>query len=94
MASGIPAICTSAGAMPEVVVDGETGFVVAENDPAALRAALERLARNPALAEAMGARGRARVLERFSWERVAEACLARYRVLLAARTGRAIRAAR
>jgi len=83
MASGVPAICTDAGAMDEVVVDGHTGFVVAQNDPPAIRAALERLAGDWRMAEAMGAQGRERVIERFSWDRVADACVARYRALIA-----------
>jgi glycosyltransferase involved in cell wall biosynthesis len=86
MASGIPAICTDAGAMSEVVVDGRTGFVVPQNDPAAIHSALGRLAGDLRMAEAMGRHGRERVLERFSWDRVAEACLVRYRAV-AARDG-------
>jgi glycosyltransferase involved in cell wall biosynthesis len=85
MASGLPAICTDAGAMNELVVDGHTGFVVAQNDPAAIRAALERLAGDQRMAAAMGARGRARVVERFSWDRIADACVARYRTLTGSR---------
>ena len=38
MACGALAICTAVASMPEVVTDGETGFVVPPNDPAAMRA--------------------------------------------------------
>jgi glycosyltransferase involved in cell wall biosynthesis len=91
MASGIPAICTDAGAMAEVVVDGHTGFVVPQNDPSAIREALGRLAGDWPMAAAMGAHGRERVLERFSWDRVAEACVARYRAVLGNRRAIAAR---
>ena len=83
MASGIPAICTDAGAMSEVVIDGRTGFVVAQNDPAAIRSALVRLAADWRMAAAMGHHGREWVMDRFSWERIAEVCLVRYRAVAA-----------
>jgi len=79
MASGAPAICTAVGAMPEVVEDGVSGFVVPPNDPAALREKLRWLRAHPAEAERMGAAARRRVLERFTWEGVVDRCLAAYR---------------
>jgi len=78
MACGAPAVCTAVASMPEVVADGETGFVVPPNDPAALRAKLEHLRDHPGAVAALGAAGRRRVLERFTWPRVVERCLAAY----------------
>jgi len=78
MASGRPAVCTRVGGMPEVVADGVTGFVVPPGDPAALRAALERLRDDRALAGALGAAGRDHVLEHFTWARTVERCLDAY----------------
>jgi glycosyltransferase involved in cell wall biosynthesis len=79
MACGTPAIGTDVASMPEVVVDGETGFVVKPNDPLALRAALLRLRGNAVLIERLGAAGRRRALTEFSWESVVERCLTAYR---------------
>jgi glycosyltransferase involved in cell wall biosynthesis len=78
MACGTPAICTDVAGMPEVVVDGETGFVVPPNRPEALRSRLERLRDHPEEVATMGAAGRRRVLERFTWPKVVEQCLAAY----------------
>jgi glycosyltransferase involved in cell wall biosynthesis len=78
MACGTPAVCTAVASMPEVVADGQTGFVVLPNNPAGLRAKLEYLRDNPAAVAALGAAGRRRVLDRFTWPRVVAACLAAY----------------
>ncbi len=79
MSCGIPAICTDVASMPEVVVHGETGFVVPPNDPAALRSRLLELRSDPDLRKRLGAAGRQRVLDRFLWSRVVERCLDAYR---------------
>jgi glycosyltransferase involved in cell wall biosynthesis len=80
MACGIPAICTDVGAMPEVVEDGVTGFVVPPNDAAALGEKIRWLKEHPAEARAMGEAGRRRVLERFAWSKVVDRCLEAYAV--------------
>lgn len=69
MAAGLPVIATRAGALPEIVVEGETGFLVERGDEQGLAAAIEKLLADPALRARMGAAGRARVRERFTWER-------------------------
>ena len=79
MACGRPAICTDVASMPEVVVDGDTGYVVPPGNPAALGAAIGGVLADPAAAGRMGARGRARAVEHFSWSKVVERCLAAYR---------------
>jgi len=78
MASGTPVIATRVGGLPEVVVDGETGFVVEPGDEAALRARLEELLGNARLAAEMGSNARQHVVDRFTWDRCAERCLAAY----------------
>jgi glycosyltransferase involved in cell wall biosynthesis len=80
MSCGLPAVCTDVASMPEVVVDGVTGFVVPPNDPARLRERLQWLMNHPVEARAMGAAGRARALERFTWPAVVRRCLELYRV--------------
>jgi glycosyltransferase involved in cell wall biosynthesis len=79
MACGIPAICTAVASMPEVVTDGETGFVVPPNNPAALRTKLEYLKSHPEEAAKMGRAARNRVLNHFNWPMVVRRCLAAYR---------------
>jgi len=71
MAFGLPVVATSIGAIPEIVVDGETGVLVPPRDPAALAAACVSLLGDPARARRLGEAGRARVAERFGWDRAA-----------------------
>ena len=67
-ATGLPVVATRVGGIPEIVVDGETGILVAPDDPRALAAALARLASEPDTRARMGIAGRARVIERFRWD--------------------------
>ena len=78
MACGTPAICSDAGGMPEVVVEGVTGYVVPARDRAALRDRIARLAADAALVERMGEAAHAHVRRKFSWPTVAERCLRAY----------------
>jgi len=78
MACGTPAVVTRVASLPELVQDGVTGFVVPPNDPRALGERLVYLEAHPEEARTMGQRGRARVLERFTWKATAERCLAAY----------------
>ena len=64
--AGSALVASRAGAAELVVEDGVTGVLTPPGDVEALVAALEPLMRDPGSALAMGARGRARVLERFS----------------------------
>ena len=75
MACGTPVVCWDAGAMPEFVDHGATGFVV--SDLTALRAALEHLMDEQECSQ-MGNAARDFVVERFSAERVADALVATY----------------
>lgn len=78
MASGTPVVSSDVGPLPEVVRHGETGLVVPAGDRPALSAALQTYFGDVARADADGARGRADVLERFTWERVAARCVEAY----------------
>jgi glycosyltransferase involved in cell wall biosynthesis len=78
MACGTPAIASNVASLPEVVVDGETGFLVPPNDPTALRARLEWFRDHAVDAEQMGALARERVLKRFNWPTVVAKCLTAY----------------
>jgi glycosyltransferase involved in cell wall biosynthesis len=72
MACGKPIVATRAGGMPEVVVDGQTGLLVAPRDDEALAAAIVRLLNDAQLRGAMGAAGQRRVREHFSSERMVQ----------------------
>jgi glycosyltransferase involved in cell wall biosynthesis len=71
MACGVPAVTTSVSGISEVVEDGVTGLVVPVDDPAATALAIERLWRNPALAQQIATNAAARVRERFDGDRLA-----------------------
>lgn len=60
MTSGLPAVVTRVGGMPEVLDDGDQGLLVEPGDPAALAAALGRLADDRELRERLGAAARER----------------------------------
>ncbi len=87
MASGTPVVATDAGALPEVVADGETGVIVPAADPRALADAIATLLADPARCRAYGEAGRARVLERFTWQQHVRGLEALYGDVLAARGG-------
>ena len=75
MACGAPVVCTDVASMPEVVADGETGFVVPPNDPAALGEKLQWLKDHPSEASTMGSAARKRVIDKFTWPAVVKRCL-------------------
>lgn len=77
MGMGTPVVCTEVGGMPEYVVEGKTGFIVPPNDPGAMRAKLDLLLGDPALAASMGKAGHEHV-QQFSWESVADQVAAEY----------------
>ncbi|MET9427047.1 MULTISPECIES: glycosyltransferase family 4 protein [unclassified Streptomyces] len=89
MATGTPLVATTGGAIPEVAgPDGETCLAVPPGDAGALAAALGRLLGDDALRTRLGAAGRARVLDRFTWARAAQGTAELYREAIAARGAR------
>jgi glycosyltransferase involved in cell wall biosynthesis len=81
MASATPVVASRTGGLPEVVRDGETGFLVTPGEVDELRDRIKQLLRDRALAQRMGRAARAAVLEQFTWELTAQRCLAAYREL-------------
>jgi L-malate glycosyltransferase len=79
MACGKPIVATSAGGIPEVVVDGQTGILVPPRDSEALARAITALLRDEHAQQVMGAEGLLRVREKFSAERMVQDTLAVYR---------------
>lgn len=83
MAAGLPMVVTNVGGNAEAVVDGETGFVVPQQDAGRLGGAILRLAGDAALRRRMGQAGQARVARRFTLEACAQAYAGLYERLLA-----------
>lgn len=69
-ACGLPVVAGNSGGIPEAVRDGETGFLVPPEDPAAVAEAVCRLLEDPGLAQRIGAAGRRAVETYFNWDRV------------------------
>ena len=83
MACGTPLVATSGGALPEVVGnDGETALVVPPGDSEALAATLRRALGRSDLRSTIGAAGRQRVIDQWSWKHTAEKTVEQYRILL------------
>jgi glycosyltransferase involved in cell wall biosynthesis len=80
--SGVPVVASRIGALPDIVDDGTTGFLVEPGNTAELLAAIRRLDADPALRRAMGTAGVARA-EQFSAQTVARKYEEHYRGLLA-----------
>ena len=99
MACGRPVVATAVGGIVEVVVDGETGMLVPVEfrpdepmtpaDPdqfaADLARAINKLLADPMRASAMGAAGRQRAVERFSWSAIADRTVTLYEQLVSSR---------
>jgi D-inositol-3-phosphate glycosyltransferase len=78
MACGVPVIASSVGGLIDTVVDGVTGLHVPPLRPDRVAAAAARLIADEALRRQLGRAGLARVRQRYSWTRVAEATLRAY----------------
>jgi glycosyltransferase involved in cell wall biosynthesis len=80
MASGVPVVSTTGGALPEVV--GDAGVLVPPADPMALAGAVAKLLDHPGRAEEIGQAGFKRVKNRFAWERAAKKTVDAYREVI------------
>ena len=84
MSCGVPLVTTTGGALPEVTgAHGEAALLAPPGDAAALFSHIARLLDDPDLRERLGAAGRARVLERFTWRQAAADTTAVYRDVMA-----------
>ena len=73
MSCAAPLVTTTGGALPEVTgPSGEAALTVPPNDPGALATAILTMLAEPELRARLGAAGRARILDRFTWRKTAE----------------------
>lgn len=84
MCSGTPLVATDGGALPEVTgADGDTVFRCRKGDAGDLAATIAGALAGPETRAAVGAAGRQRVVERWTWRRCAELTVDQYREVLA-----------
>ena len=84
MSCGVPLVSTTGGALPEVVGrDNDTAFLVPPGDSEALAARIRTALDDPELRAKIGARGRQRVIDNWSWKHTALKTVEQYRALLA-----------
>jgi glycosyltransferase involved in cell wall biosynthesis len=84
MVTGTALVATEGGALPEVTgVDGDTVLSCPAGDAEALAAAIARGLDDPELRARVGANGRRRVMERWTWRKCAEQTVEQYREVLA-----------
>ncbi len=84
MCTGIPLIATDGGALPEVTgLDGETVFRCRKGDVDDLARAIRTALDDSAARERVGAAGRQRVLDRWTWKKCAQMTVDQYREVLA-----------
>jgi colanic acid/amylovoran biosynthesis glycosyltransferase len=82
MACGLPILSTKHSAIPDLVKDGESGFLVREHDVEALAERLNTLAADPQLRRSMGERGREIVTSEFNAESLTSRLVTMYHQLL------------
>lgn len=82
MAAGLPCVSTDVPGCREAVRDRDNGLLVPAKNPSALADALELLIKNPEIARRMGKRGRERLEQEFSAQKVNSATLSLYREML------------
>ena len=83
MASALPVVASKISGIPLAIKDGVHGYLVPEQDPAALRRALSRVLEDLPAAREMGEAGRRKALDELSWDAVAARYRAAYDLALA-----------
>lgn len=82
MMAGVPVAVTAVGGNPEIVVDGETGWVVPSNSVAALTSAIVESASDTQKRQRIAAAGKRRFEDRFTFDRMIDNYRKQYRALL------------
>lgn len=91
MACAVPVVGSNVGGLKHTIADGETGFLVPPEDADALALRLLVVLKDQELARTLGANGRKRVLESFTWPCVARAVAVLYGKVLGEQTAREAR---
>jgi glycosyltransferase involved in cell wall biosynthesis len=78
MSLGLPVVATRVGGIPDVVADGDSGYLTPSENPDALARAVIELSKNPTQRAAFGEQGKTRA-EQFSLERMESLLLELYR---------------
>ncbi len=86
MAAGLPVVVTNTGGIPDIVNDGENGFIVETGDSVMLSDRIRFLLKNPELRREMGKNNIIKVKEKYELSVLSEELLAIYRKLLAFRS--------
>jgi len=82
MAVGVPVIAASVGGVPELVADGETGYLFSPNNPDLAKEHILRLARDPLHARSLGQRGAEVAMHNFDLAATVKKYLELYSLLL------------
>jgi glycosyltransferase involved in cell wall biosynthesis len=90
MAAGKPSVATAVGGLPEVVVDGQSGFLVPARDAHALAGRIVQLLKNEPLRTRMGQAAAVRAREHFTVDRMVESTAAVYKSLAAGTVNHAV----
>ncbi len=83
MACGVPVVCSNGGGLPEVMVDGETGYLCGVGQVEEMAARAIEILKDSARAHALGAAGRARAIQNFSPKQAIAAHETLYQSLMA-----------
>jgi len=67
--AGLPVVSTKHAGIPDIIIDGETGFLVEEKDTNDMAEKIIFLLQNPKLAQKMGSQGKKNIKENFSFQR-------------------------
>jgi len=82
MASSKPVVATKVGAIPSLLVDGETGFLVETNDPKAIAERCIDLLKTPSLMEDFGEAGRIRIEHEYDLDQMVHSTVGLYKSLM------------
>lgn len=82
LACGVPVIASNIGGIPEVVIDGETGFLVPPKNPEKTAGAIMKLVLDKNLRDKMGKKGREFVIANYSWNDCINKLISEYKSLI------------
>jgi glycosyltransferase involved in cell wall biosynthesis len=67
---GVPVIGSNVGGIPDIIIDGKTGFLVSQKDAKSIAQAVEKIVDNPELAEELTKKALNHLAQNFSWEMI------------------------